>query len=487
MILGAAARIAYRHAFGRRQRREKESAVTDQRATDEIPDDRFRAVYEQVVHEMSRLPIPGAVVGVLHEGYALVAAFGTTSVEHPLPVTEETLFQVGSITKTFVATAVMRLVEAGKIELDEPIRTCLPDLKLADEAVAARVTMRHLLTHTGGWEGDYFNDFGMGDDALAKMVARMAELPQLMPLGEIWSYNNSGFYLAGRVLEVVTGSTFERVIQELVLDPLDLKQSFFFPQDVITHRFVVGHEVVEKQPRVARPWAVGRAVHPAGGLVCTAADLLRYARFHMGDGTAPDGARLLSPESLALMQTPLLPSTGIAQCGLSWSIMTVDGTKIIGHGGGTKGQVSYLRIVPSRRFAVVVLSNSEEGDPLTYGIANWATKEYLGLVLPEAAPLALPEEALRPYTGRYDAAADTLDVYLREAGLVVQVTNKGGFPTPECPPLEAPPPVRAALYDEDRLVLLDEPMKGDRGEFLRNPDGSIAWLRLGGRAHSRLG
>jgi CubicO group peptidase (beta-lactamase class C family) len=80
----------------------------------EIPDERFRAVYAQAVNEMGRLPIPGAVVGVLHEGKALIAAFGVTSVEHPLPVPEHTLFQVGSITKTFVATAAMRLVEAGK-------------------------------------------------------------------------------------------------------------------------------------------------------------------------------------------------------------------------------------------------------------------------------------------------------------------------------------------------------------------------------------
>lgn len=459
--------------------------MLDQRDPEAIPDAHFRAVQERVQQEMARQPIPGAVVGVLHEGRALVAAFGTTSVEHPLPVTEHTLFQVGSITKTFVATAVMRLAERGQIELDTPIRTYLPDLQLKDASVAARVTMRHLLTHTGGWVGDYFNDFGMGDDALARMVAALAGLPQLTPLGEIWSYNNAGFYLAGRVLEVVTGTAFERAIQELVLDPLDLKHSFFFPQDVITHRFVVGHEVVDKQPQVARPWAVGRAVHPAGGLVCTAADLLRYARFHMGDGTAPDGARLLSPQSLAAMQTPLLPSTGVSECGLSWSIMTVDGVRMIGHGGGTKGQVSYLRIVPSRGFAVVVLTNSEEGDPLTYGTANWATKEYLGLALPEAVPLDLPEEALRPYVGRYDSAADALELVLRDGGLVLQVTNKGGFPTPDCPPLSAPPPVRAALYAEDRLVLVEEPFKGDRGEFLRSADGSIAWLRLGGRVHAR--
>ena len=458
--------------------------MIDKSVLEKITDDRFRLVCEQAVNDMNRLPIPGAVVGVSYEDRELVAAFGTTSVEHPLPVTEDTLFQIGSITKTFVATAVMRLVEMGKLDLDKPVRTYLPHLKLMDETVAARVTMRHLLTHTGGWVGDYFNDFGMGEDALGTMVAKMADLEQLTPLGEIWSYNNSGFYLAGHVIEVVMGASFETVIKELVLDPLGLKMSFFFAQDVITHRVAIGHEVVDKKPKVARPWAIGRAVHPAGGIVCTAGDLLRYARFHMGDGTASDGTRLLSQESLALMQTPVLPATGISMIGLSWWIIPVGEAKIIGHGGGTNGQVSLLRIVPPNRFAVVVLTNSEEGDPLCWEAANLATKQYTGLTLPEAVPVELPEEKLSSYTGKYDSAESVCEITIREGGLVLQLTPKGGFPTPDSPPGQAPPPVRVALYAEDRLIVLDEPMKNSRGEFLRNPDKSIAWLRFGGRVHA---
>jgi CubicO group peptidase (beta-lactamase class C family) len=459
--------------------------MIDKSVLDKTADDRFRSVCDQVVHEMNRLPIPGAVVGVWHEDKQLLAAFGITSVDHPLPVTEDTLFQIGSITKTFLATATMRLMEAGKLELDEPVRTYLPDLRLMDETVAAQVTMRHLLTHTGGWVGDYFDDFGLGDDALTRMVAKMADLQQLTPLGEVWSYNNSGFYLAGRVIEVVTGASFETAMKELVFDPLGLKMSFFFAHDVITHRFAVGHEVVDKQPRVARPWAIGRAAHPAGGIICTVKDLLRYARFHMGDGLASDGTRLLSQESLALMQTPLFPSTGISMMGLAWSIITIGETKMIIHGGGTNGQTTLLRIVPSRQFAVAVLTNSDEGDALNFEIANAATKEYLGLSLPEAIPMDLPEETLLSYAGSYDSAGSLCEITLRDGGLVLQITPKGGFPTPDAPPPQAPPPVRVALYAEDRVIVLDEPMKDARGEFLRNPDHSIAWLRLGGRIHAR--
>ncbi len=137
-----------------------------------------------------------------------------TSIENPLPVTPDTLFQVGSISKTFTATALMMLMEAGKVDLDTPVRAYLPDFQLSDESVAARVTLRHLLTHTGGWLGDYFNDFGFGDDAQAKMLIEIAKLPQLTPLGEVWSYCNTGFNIAGRIIEVITGQSYEAVIKE---------------------------------------------------------------------------------------------------------------------------------------------------------------------------------------------------------------------------------------------------------------------------------
>ena len=130
----------------------------------------FQSLSEEITSGMQRLPIPGLAVGVWHAGSEQVAGFGVTSVENPLPVTPNTLFQVGSISKTFTATALMMLRDAGKVDLDTPIRAYLPDFRLSDEEVAARVTLKHLLTHTGGWLGDYFNDFGFGDDAQARML-----------------------------------------------------------------------------------------------------------------------------------------------------------------------------------------------------------------------------------------------------------------------------------------------------------------------------
>ena len=145
-------------------------------------DRRFNRICTEAGKQMARQKIPGLAVGVFYEGKEYTAGLGVTNIETPMPVTGDTLFQIASISKTFLATAIMRLVDAGKIELDAPLRKYLPGLKLKDINVAKQVTMRHLLTHTGGWHGDYFNDFGAGEDAVQKMVKAMAGLPQVTPL-----------------------------------------------------------------------------------------------------------------------------------------------------------------------------------------------------------------------------------------------------------------------------------------------------------------
>lgn len=453
----------------------------------ERTDSRFEELCALAEQERERLHIPGAVVGVLSEGQEEIRALGVTNADHPLPVEADTLFQIGSITKTFVGTLIMRLVEQGRVDLETPIRTYLPELKLTDAKAAEQATLRHLLTHTGGWVGDYFDDFGFGEDALARMVASMVDLPQWTPLGEVWSYNNSGFYLAGRIIEVVTGKPFETAMQEMILDPLGMKQSYFFAHEVITKSFSVGHIVREEKPQVATPWSIGRAAHPAGGLICSAADLFRYARFHLGDGTAEDGTRLLSPEALQQMRTVLLPAGGISKMGLTWFITGGEEACVIGHGGATNGQLTQFAVVPGRGFAVATFTNANTGREFNETVVRTALKSYLGLEEPEAVPLESTLEELRPYIGRYDTPLTGLELTLDETGgLVLQVIPKGGFPKPDTPASPGPPPMRIALYAPDRAVVLDPPMKGNRIDFLRDAGGGLGWMRIGGRVSRRL-
>ena len=434
------------------------------------------AVFDQVCDairaSMEETDTPGVAVGLLHEGEEHVAGFGVTSTENRLEVTPDTLFQIGSITKTFTATAVMRLVERGELDLDSAVRTYLPALKLKDDEVAARVTMRHLLTHTGGWIGDYFDDFGSGDDALTRMCESLGTLPQLTPLGEVWSYNNAGFYLAGRVLEMLSGKPYEEALHELVLEPLGLEQSFFFADDVMTRRFAVGHLRAEDgPPTVARPWGIGRAHHAAGGLASTVGDLLRYARFHMGDG---DG--VLNRATLDDMQRNQLEVGSIFEfVGIAWSISERTGARLVGHGGGTNGQQSLFFFAPEHDFALAVVTNHQRGSEVNTA-ARVAALDAIGAREPERAAIDTdPDE----YLGTYDSALMRAELSRDDEQLMLTVTPKGGFPKKDSPPPPAPPPVPVAFYAQDRLFITE----GDTGEaeFLRAPDGSIEWFRVGGR------
>lgn len=434
---------------------------------------------------MQQKGIPGVVVGILHEGQARAAGFGVTNVDHPLPVTDGTLFQIGSITKTFTTTALLRLVERGRVGLGATVRTYLPEFSVADETVSSQTTVRHLLTHMGGWYGDFFHDTGPGEDALPKYVAAMADLVQVAPLGAIWSYNNSGFAVAGRIIEVVTGLCYEDALQELVLNPLGLQHTFFDPGDVMTFRFAVGHDEGEDGGQVARPWPLPRALYAVGGITCSVPDLLAYARFHLGDGSTGDGPRLLKPESMAMMQTPQAPIWKQETMGLGWRLNVVDGVRRVSHGGGTKGQVCLLTLMPEHGLAVAVVTNADQGGSLTDEVTGWVLKQYLGLEVPKPEAIEATGEQLAAFAGLYRNPHWDLELGMLCGRLVGQMVQKRGFPSQDSPPPPPPPPATLALCEEDRLLVLDGSDKGDTADIVRRADGSIGWIRFGGRLGRR--
>ncbi len=444
--------------------------------------ERLRSYVEQAIEKYR---VPGAAVGILHNGEIAAAGFGITNVDHPLPVTDETLFQIGSITKTFTATAIMRLVEMGKLELDATVRTYLPDFKVADETASSKVTIRHLLTHTGGWEGDFFMDTGAGDDALHKYMLAMTDLKQLAPVGTVWSYNNSGFCLLGYVIEKVTGKSYQAALKELILDPLGLKNCFFDPGDVMTYRFTVGHKIHDKVPHVSRPWPLPRALYPAGGITCHVKDLLRYARFHMGDGATEGGTRLFKPETMALMQTPQVTIWGEKETmGLIWRLKEVNGARTLEHRGGTDAYLAWLLFVPHHHFAIAIFTNAKT--VLTRDVGLWALKQYLGTEIHEPTPLESTEEDLKPYVGRYVRPVASVELTLLGGRLVCQIVYNSNFPAKDSPSDPSPPPsMTPALCEKDRFLVLDGEYKGDTIDIIRKPDGSIGWLRLSRRIHVR--
>ena len=306
--------------------------------------------------------IPGVAVGVWADGQEVYACRGVTSVDNPLPVDQDTLFVLGSVTKTYTATALMRLVAEGRVELDAPVRRYVPELRLADEQTAAQVTVLNLLNHTSGLGWDLLLDTGEGDDALASFVAKLAELELIAPLGARASYSQAGYSLLGRVIEKVAVMPYEKAIASLVFEPLGLSHSFFAPVDVMTRRFAVGHNRGEDGTlSIGRLWRGPRCRNPGGGLASSVADQLRWARFHLGDGRAESRERVLPAEVLHRMKEPtaeLRGSTLGDAFGICWFLRDVDGVRTVGHGGSANGQFAELLTVPDRGFAVVALSNA---------------------------------------------------------------------------------------------------------------------------------
>jgi CubicO group peptidase (beta-lactamase class C family) len=443
----------------------------------------FGSIGKFIVKEMKRLQVPGVAIGIYHKGEELAAGFGVTSLEHPLPVTVDTLFQTGSISKTFTGTLMMMLVEQGRVDLDAPVRKYIKDFKVQDKEVSKKVTVRQLLTHMGGWIGDYFNDFGNGDDALDKMVKDIAKMAQIQPLGTIWSYNNTGFNVASRIIEIVTKKSYEQTMQEMLLTPLGLDMTFFYPSDILfTHRFVVGHQQVDGKVKVTRPWAIGRAGNGVGGVVSTVHDLLKYARFHMSNGRKG----VISGKSLKAMRVPQADAGARGMMGITWFIRKVGDTTAYAHGGATHGQQAYFFFIPDQDFACAILTNSDDGGIITAGVFSKALDLYFGAKAKLPKPIETSNRELKEYTGRYKIGTECFDLKVKNGYLIYHHIPLGGFPMPDTPPGPALPSMRFAFYDRDKVIGLDEPYKDALGEFFRDDKGRPQFFRIGGRAHLKI-
>jgi CubicO group peptidase (beta-lactamase class C family) len=388
-----------------------------------------QALRSQLAEKAEQLAVPGVAVGVYHAGEEHYAFHGVTSVENPLPVDEHTLFQFGSTGKTFTATAVLQLVEQGSVDLDAPVRTYVPELRLKDEDVARRVTVLQLLNHTAGWAGDLMDNTGDGDDALAKYVEKMADIEQVTALGAACSYNNASLSLAGRVIEKVTGKTYEQAVRDLLLDPLGMTQTFFFPNEIMTRRFAAGHnQHPDGSITVARPWALPRGGNPAGGMSANARDQMIWARLHLGDGSADNGTRILSEPLLKRMQEATVDTPGSAlgdAIGISWMLKDVDGVRLVEHGGTTNGHHSAFVMVPERDFAFISLTNcGPNGPQLNDELERWALEHYLGVIVRDPEPVALSDDELAAYTGIYDTIAVVCELTAADGGLLLKTEVK---------------------------------------------------------------
>ena len=457
-------------------------------ASDKTAETLLRALDERIEAAMKRFRVPGVAVGVYWQGREHLRGFGVTNVAHPLAVDADTLFRIGSTTKTFTGTAMMRLVDQGKVDLAAPARTYLPDFTLADEAVAKSVTVGGLLNHSAGWLGDDYADYGRGDDALQRFVADMKRLPQLTPLGQVLGYNNAAICAAGRVIEVVTGKPYEVALKELVLDPLGLKHSGFFTDELIGQNIAASHAVEKDRPVVTETWAFPRSLASTGGLISSAREQLAYARFHLGDGTGADGKQVLSSQSLRAMRSNPGPAGTLTMevdgvCVTLWQRRTAEGVPVYQHGGSWGGQKSDFFFVPDRQFAMIVLTNAASGGGVLYelGRSGWALGQFCGLSNPPAVPKPQPADRLVQYEGHYKALTIPPGPFDKIEEMVVELkAANGGLRVSGDSDSES-----VAFYRDEYVLATDHNGQTTRSDFLRGPDGRVVWFRDGGRLWAR--
>jgi CubicO group peptidase (beta-lactamase class C family) len=451
----------------------------------------FRALDAEIEAAMAGAGIPGVAVGVLYPGGEYLAGYGVTNVESPRPVDADTLFQIGSVAKTMTMAACLRLVEQGRLDLATPIHQYLPELRLSDPDAAAVIALQHLLTHTSGLPADHFVALGGGDDALARYAASLDRIPFVLPPGEWASYCNTGFSLAGRVLEVARNQTYEQAIRELLLEPLGMTRATFFADEAILYPTAAGHTLIEDQANLSRPWPLPRTANPAGGLVASARDMLAYASLWLNDGRGPSGERLLRPETLARIESPQSRQPDdLATFGLSWGLADLSGTRLIAHDGGTAGQNARLWIAPDHGFAVCVLTNVHDGSAALGTASGWLVQHLLGIdIPPPATPAPLPRDGatLAAHAGEYANPGETIyTLRVRDDGLEMVYRQDDPYFASVVPALP-PEPTRQLAFASPTAVYATDPPSGERGAFLPGPDGRPLGLFWGGRFYRRAG
>lgn len=458
--------------------------------TPSAADARFDAVAALVSSKMAEYHVPGVGLGILTGGRATLRGFGVTSLDDPQPVTEDTLFTIASISKTVTATAVMKLVQDGRVDLRAPIQRYVPEFRVQDDAVSRSVTLWHCLTHTPGWEGQLTTE-DRGAEALAHFASTiMPTLPQLARPGEVWSYNNAGFALTGRVIEVVTGKGIHDALRELVLAPLGLTRTVTRLTDAMTYRLTLGHRDRDGRPEVIRPFQTTSST-TAGGVLTSITDMMRYARFHLSDGRNAQGAPYIARTLLELMQTPQLRKNATTdEMGVGWHARTVGGVMTLAHGGTLNGHCLLVQLVPAHDLAFTVLTNHVDGWRLVQDVEAAILKAYANVALTpgqaighrgvneamtfHAKAIGTPPR-LDDYLGTYQRPPVGIVEVRREGSGLVVVTGSG----------QADAPI--AFYGPDVAYALSGQYLGMPYEFIRDEAGAVRWIRVNGRIARKAG
>lgn len=325
----------------------------------------FAAIDRFVDEERKAQGIPGLALGIVHDGEIVhLQGFGIAGAGGG-PVTPTSLFQVNSVAKSFTATAVMQLVEGGKVELDAPVQRYLPSFRVDDATASSLITVRHLLTHTSGLsshsrlESDAAFSTDVTDEALVNAVSSLRSEELNSAPGAAYDYSNFGYATLGLIVQTVSGQPFDEYMRDHVFNPIGMARTRMFargdeaPADAVSgHRFWFGVPVAADVP-------YPRGLRPAGGMLSSAADMSRFLAAYLAGGEYA-GGRILSADSIEQIEAPYAPE-GVrdASIGLGWHVGPANGIAAVQTNGDAPNFHANILLVPDQSWGIVLLENAE--------------------------------------------------------------------------------------------------------------------------------
>ena len=379
--------------------------------------------------------IPAMSMAIWQNDQLYQAAAGVLNTDTGVQATTDSVFQIGSISKVFTASLVMQLVDEGKVNLDQPVKTYLPDFNIACPEATQSITVRQLLCHTSGMAGAFApKDSADQGNPIAHYMDRCYLLPQAYPPGERFSYANSAYCIAGRLVEVMSGLSWCEAIEERIIKPLGMKKVAVSPLEIPRFRAAIGHVrnlQDENQWVPVSDCYLPLSMAPAGSvLAMTAAELIRFAQGHIAHGDAQSETQWLTKTSIQEMQTsqiklPPYSEQFTTDWGLGWFLINGAETPVFGHDGVTIGQNALLRVVPEKNliFSILVNGGGWLGATFLKEVFCDLMLELADIDYHEPETMAMPSKPER-YCGRYESFGWKWDIVFEQEKLVASVMIK---------------------------------------------------------------
>lgn len=384
-----------------------------------------RAVEAAVQAELADKALPSMAVALVdRSGVVWSGAWGKADADGKVPATAATIYRAGSVSKLFTDIAVMKLVEAGKIDLDAPVTRYLPEFR-PENPFGTPITLRHLMTHRSGLirespRGHYFDDQAKGQ---ADAVASLNETRLVAAPGTLTKYSNAGIAVVGEVVARVTGKPFERAVTDLVLAPLGMTSSSFARTALKAPVAYSEMASFDGGRWAAPPLELGTPA--AGSLYSNVGDLGLFVRTMLNGG-----AGLMAPETLGTMLREQYTPTGARTFGLGFALGTLDGQRTVGHGGAVYGHATDVRLIPEAGIGVVVFGTVDSGNS-AQRIGTFALRALRdareGKPVPQwQRSTAIAGELAGKLSGRYVDGADSVNLRVYDDRLVLDAPELAG-------------------------------------------------------------